>query len=78
MARVFAEMVLGVLLFGLLVVGAHTVRLTPEVLDCDRGRQRVVDPYALQGGVQLMIPFVRVGRAGRSRGLRADAGEVRD
>jgi hypothetical protein len=36
MARVFAGMVLGVLLFGLQVVGAHTVRLTPEVLNCDR------------------------------------------
>jgi hypothetical protein len=41
MARVFAGMVLGVLLFGLLVVGAYTVRLTPEVLNCDRGRQSV-------------------------------------
>ena len=39
MARVFAGMVLGVFLFSLLVVGAYTVRLTPEVLNCDRGRQ---------------------------------------
>jgi hypothetical protein len=39
MARVFAGMVLGVLLFSLLVVGAYTVRLTPEVLNCDGGRR---------------------------------------
>ena len=38
---VLAGVVLGVLLSGLLVMGAYAVRIPPEVLDCDRGRQSV-------------------------------------
>ncbi len=41
MARVFAGMVLGFLMFGLVVVEAYALRLTPEVVNCDRGRQSV-------------------------------------
>jgi len=32
---------LGFLLLGLLVTGAYMMRLTPEVVNCDRGRQSV-------------------------------------
>ena len=38
---VLAGVLLGVLLSGLLVMGAYAARLSPEVLDCDRGRQSV-------------------------------------
>jgi hypothetical protein len=40
MARVFAGM-LGVVLFGLRVVVAYEFRWTPEVVNCDKGRQSV-------------------------------------
>jgi hypothetical protein len=35
-------MLLGILLFGLLVMDAYMLRLTPEVVNCDRGRQIVI------------------------------------
>ena len=41
MRSVLAGMLLGVLLVGLLVAGAYAARLTPEVVNCDRGRQSV-------------------------------------
>jgi hypothetical protein len=39
--RVFLGMLLGFLLFGLLLSGAYALRVTPEVVNCDRGRQSV-------------------------------------
>jgi type IV secretory pathway TrbF-like protein len=41
MAKVFAGMVLGVVVFGLLIVLAYQLRWTPEVVNCDKGRQSV-------------------------------------
>ena len=42
MARVLAGMLLGYVMLGLLVMGAYAYRYTPEVLNCDRGRQSIV------------------------------------
>ncbi len=42
MIRVFAGMLLGFLMLSLLVMGAYMLRITPEVVNCDRGRQSVV------------------------------------
>lgn len=40
MARLLPGMLLGILLFGLLVMGAYMLRLTPEVVNCDRAAER--------------------------------------